>query len=259
MPTLPRAALAALVAIASTGCVTTGLGRPPADLDLTNDGSPAAKAQLLDTYTLAYRDRTILRPGADPAAVGVDEVSAFAASDEAFSYIGSSEAAGAELETGAVAADRFVTDGSLNMLLYAASATLGASIAVAASAPSVVASFEERGPNPGALMTVAMAAGFGAFTGLIAAGPISVVASWTVSPLVQLAAEGDYRRAVRTYNRELAERIERGAPEAPVTAPEVAPPGAPPPPPPPAASPVEREEEPAPQQPSDEEAPLEGP
>lgn len=249
MPTFARAAVALAVSL-SMGCVTTGLGRPPADVDLANDGSPYAKAELLDTYSLAYREQTILRPGADPAALGVDEVSARAASDEAIHYIGSSEAAGAELETAGVAAHRFVENGNLHMLVYAGSAALGLGIAVAASTPSVIASLQDPGSNQDALYGAAISAVVGAIIGMIAAAPLSVVANWTVTPLAQAAADGDYRRAVRTYNRELTERIERAGPGAPAAAPQVAPQAAPPAgqpvPPPPPVTPREVDE-PAPQ------------
>lgn len=206
-----RALIAVVTVVALSGCVTSGLGRPPTNADLRNDGSPADQQALLDEYTLAYRDGLIVRPGASPEEVGVSFVQAPAYGEEAQEYLSTSSAAALELEGGSVAFDRFVRGGAGQTALTTSAVLLGATLGMASTIPGIVAAMEAGDPSRISLFGVTTAIGVGALSGVFASVPLSLVYYLALWPLAQVAAEGDYRRAVRAYNQELEVRIEAAA------------------------------------------------
>jgi hypothetical protein len=199
--------LTALLAIAlfSINCVHTGLGEPPLDTDLQNDGSTEAQKALLDEYRLSYQSRDgnwIARPGADPAAVGVDEVKGQPWEDDTIAYLESDEATEESLSATSVAFSRFIGNGTLDNLIVFGFATGGA-------VWGGMAAYDQLAPVNSLAETniIAWSVLGGAVTGFIISWPVLFMEHLFLEPFMHQVASSNYRAAVRAYNQSLEGRI----------------------------------------------------
>ena len=125
-------ALLLLVGSSLSGCAFSALGRGPADLELQNDGSDHAQADLVRAYEVVYDRGIIRRPGADPALVGADihvdnltDVASPAWSDDAFNYLSTSDDAAIVMEHPAIAFDQFAHSGTGEVVIMGTSMGVG--------------------------------------------------------------------------------------------------------------------------------------
>lgn len=226
-----------LFVLTSAGCGTLSIGRGPTDLDLRNDGSPEAQQALQKKYALAYRPFSIERPGASTDEVAAEieervaEVRTPAWSDEAADYLATSAAAEELIDTTPVSFDRFAHGPVPTTMLFVGSVLVGSGLGMA-SAVNV------GSVNAGTAVDVSWGALNGAVGGMFFAVPLMLVYQLTVPLLSASLASSDYKRAVRTFNKDLEARIVKSADAPkPADAPAAASPPMPPmPPPPPAES-----------------------
>jgi hypothetical protein len=187
-------------------CAHTGLGQAPMDTDLVNDGSPAAQQQLVNDYRVAYADLQLTRPEADPAKFGFDTLQARATSDQAHTYLASSEPAAQKLQTPGVAVARFVASETFDYSVMAGFAALGAAAAAASYMPALV-----RDSNSGNVTMNIGTLGWsmlgGALFGWIVSWPFLVLGNALVVPSAEGIAAPDYQAAVIAYNKDLEMRV----------------------------------------------------
>lgn len=199
------------------GCAFNALGRGPSDLELQNDGSDAAQSELMRQYEVVYDRGIIRRPGADPAAVAadihvaaVDDVSSPAWSDDAFNYLSTSDAAAEVMEHPAVGFDQFAHSGTGETVIIGTGIGVGiVAGAISWFVPTTVAD----GISDKEQSELYFATSGGFFAGITLG--IIVAAAWTyIMPAMSTPfATPLYRKAARTFNDELEERVVEAGPE----------------------------------------------
>ena len=208
--------IVALAPLALTGCVTTVLGQRPTEHDLRNDGSPEAQAGLYRTYEVIYDQQVFRRPGAVPAVVAeelnldvVDDVSAFAFSDDAFNYLAMSERAADIMEHPAVAFDAFAKSGQGQTVIIGTG--IGSGL-IAGGVAWFIRTTVRDGvtENEATDLWVSAGGGFvaGAFLGVI----VSAAYTYIVPAISTPFATPLYRQAARAFNEDLDRRLAEGAP-----------------------------------------------
>ena len=205
MASRPLLVVGLIFAAIAGGCAHDTLGAPPTDLDLRNDGAPLARSHLYRTYQVTYGDGRFRRPSSG-------ELTAAAESDEAANYLNTSLPARAELETGAVAFDRFMHSGSLYTVTAGVGMSIGLVSGLSATLPLAYdAMVADRSSAPKELLGVSKAAGLGALVGVVAAIPVVWLIDLTVNPVVRSVAAADYREAANAFNADLQKRIDKAA------------------------------------------------
>ncbi len=214
------------------GCAFSALGRGPADVELQNDGSDAAQAELMQAYGVVYERGLIRRPGADPAAVAadihvsrVDDVSSPAWSDDAFNYLSTSDDAAAVLEHPAVGFDQFAHSGTGEVVIIGSGMSIGlVAGAISWFVPTTVADGIDADEQSQLYLATS-----GGFLAGISLGVIVAAAYTYLVPAVSVPfATPLYRKAARAFNDELEERVvdagpQGDAPELPDASDEAAP------------------------------------
>lgn len=192
------------------------LGQGPTDHDLRNDGSPDAQDGLYRSYEVVYENEIFRRPGASPEVVAdelnltsVDDVAAFAFSDDAYNYLASSERAAPFIEHPAVAFDAFAHSGQ------GQAALLGTGFGAGAVAGGV-AWFIRTTVRDGVSDREASDLWITASGGFLVGGALGVIMSAAYSYVVPAIstplATPQYRQAARAFNEELDERLINAGP-----------------------------------------------
>jgi len=201
-----------LAALLGSACATTGLGSPPLDQDLVNDGSPEAQAQLLRHYRVVYEEGEIARPEADAEALGLDQVRAEATTDEAHNYLEGSRSAGRALETIPVSLARFTSSSTMYYGLALGFALAGAGVALAIGLPPMISDSMNGGASPSGLSWLGLSwdVAAGAFTGWVVSWPFMLLNSILVVPFFSGLAAPDYKESVRNFNQDLERKVKKG-------------------------------------------------
>jgi|GEM_PF-1958051 len=168
-------AVLVVTAALATGCAHH-LGHAPTDLDLRHDGSPQAKNHLYQTYQVAYADGDIQRPVSA-------QYEADAASDVAANYLSTSPAAGAALETPAVALDRFVHDGAFYSVMFGVGISTGIIIGLYTGVPPALQALNEGGDAGAAVLDGGTQMLYGGLAGLVASIPLVFLADFAFKPV----------------------------------------------------------------------------
>ncbi len=206
-----------VTAVAVTqGCVTTVLGQGPTDRDLRNDGSPEAQDGLYRHYEVVYDQQVFRRPGVAPDVVAqelglqhVDDVSAFAFSDDAFNYLSASQRATELMEHPAVGFDAFAKSGQGQLII------LGTGIGVGGVAGGVAwfaRTTLRDGLTDGEANDLWLSAGGGFVVGAVLGAIVSAAYTYIVPVLSTPLATPLYRQAARAFNEDLDERLRAAAP-----------------------------------------------
>lgn len=206
-------AIAALVT--ASGCAHLGLGQPPLETDLINDGTAQSQQALVNEYRVEFKEGWISRPGGDPKKNNVDELKARASSDEAASYLTSSERAGKKMQSAAIGFDRVVSSAAFHDALVLTLAVAGATFAAVVAIPTVVNNATGASSASwdfmGSLGFVGWSMLGGAVGGCLASIPFSLLNSLLVQPLAAALAAPDYQKAATAFNRDLDDKVRQAA------------------------------------------------
>ncbi len=198
------------------GCVTTALGIGATDHDLRNDGSPEAQDGLYRAYEVVYENQVFRRPGVPAQVVAaelnlehVDDVAAWAFSDDAYNYLSSSTRAAAFMDHPAVAFDAFAHSGQGQAVLMGTGVGAGA---VAGSVAWFIRTTVRDGVTADEASDLWLTAGGGFLVGGALGVIVAAAYTYIVPSLSAPLATPQYRQAARAFNEELDERLQDAAP-----------------------------------------------
>jgi hypothetical protein len=211
---LTNAALGAAL-LSAVGCAHTGLGQPPLETDLANDGTAQSQQALVKEYRVEFKSGMINRPGGDPHKVGVDQLTAKASSAEASAYLDSSERAAKKTQSAAIGFDRVVSSTEFGNALMLTIAVAGAVFGAVVAVPGIVNAATGPSKNSwdftASLGTLGWSMLGGAFGGCLASIPFTLLNAWLVVPLADAVAAPDYQKATSAFNKDLDERVRKAA------------------------------------------------
>jgi len=218
MSSATRLALVVVVFVsqALTGCVTTALGQGPTEHDLRNDGSPEAQAGLYRTYEVVYDQQVFRRPGVAPEVIAeelnleqVDDVAAYAFSDDAFNYLATSERAAEVMEHPAVAFDAFAKSGQGQTVIIGTGIGAGG---IAGGVAWFIRTTLRDGVTDDEAADLWITAGGGFVVGAVLGAIVSAAYTYIVPAISTPLATPLYRQAARVFNEDLDARLAEGAP-----------------------------------------------
>jgi len=208
-------AASVVLAIAATGCAHYGIGTPPLETDLVNDGTPQAQRAMVDEYRIESKNGWINRPGGDPKKYNVDELKAKVASDEATEYLESSERAAKKAQTAAIGFDRTVNSSTFQnaivLTIVIAGAIGGAVVAIPAVVSAATGPDRTNWDMMNSFGNVGWSMFGGGVGGCLASIPFSLLNFWLIVPLADAMAAADYKKAATAFNKDLEEKVRAAA------------------------------------------------
>ncbi|HEY4221725.1 MAG TPA: hypothetical protein VGO62_10285 [Myxococcota bacterium] len=181
-----------VIILASVGCATSSTLTPRPD-EISTATPPA---NVLLACRVKYEDGRIVRPGARHDVEVAAAAPAWSA--QAATYLAASSEAALALDAPAVALDRAIHDERLQVLLPVGGAIAGALVGASTHDPRAL-------NDSDAIVTVGL-------VGALAGGAAGVLTASFVGPAIDELAADDYRRAVRSFNRDLALNAKKRAP-----------------------------------------------